>query len=279
MDVLTAIQTRTSTRRYSDQVLAAKDIKRLIDIAAGVERLCDPGVRVAQVDGRERAARILARTVGLYGLVEGATHLLVGLLPARTHHARLDLGYVLEHAVLEATRLGLASCWITGTYHPGEAASEVEMSEGEAVAGTVALGYARGDRMASIHDGAVRRLLGAHRRFPLERIVFAGRWGESWSPESADPTLVDLLEHARLAPSAKNSQPWRFVVRPGEIALVLRRKQPIDGGIVMAHIALVAKEMGWPGGWTVRWGDDELADALGLPGSVIPVGTFPVDAG
>jgi len=274
------IRIRHSTRRYADRSVPDDVLAHLLEFAARASHLTDVPPRVTVVNGRERVGRILARYLGVYGLVQGAPHLLVGLIPEDSDRARLDLGYVLEQVVLEATRLGLSTCWMTGSYHPERAADEVERRPGEVVAATVALGYAREDPLARLHDGTVRRLVAAHRRRPLEEIVFAGKWGVPWSPVGADPALVEVLECARLAPSAENRQPWQFVVegRAGDgfpaLHLFLTGPAPIDAGIVMAHVALAGAEVGWDGRWALRWQDPTLARALGAPPDVVPVGTF-----
>lgn len=278
MSIREAILARHSTRRYSDLPVPDGTLEHLLTFATQAMHLTAPLCRVTAVSGRERVARLLSRYLGVYGLVEGAPHLFVGLVreeSATREAALLDLGYVLEQVVLEATRFGLATCWMTGSYHPERAAEEVEREPGETVAATVALGYARRDPLARLHDGAIRHLVGAHRRKPLGEIVFAGEWGVPWSPEGADPVLEEVLECARLAPSAKNQQPWRFVLEKTAgrfpfLHLFLTVPAPIDAGIGMAHVALAAAEMGWGGRWVV-------GDAARLPTApprIVPVGTF-----
>ena len=271
--LVAAAHLRRSTRRYAGRPVPQRLLQHLLAFAAGREHLAPPGVRVAVVSGREQVRCILARYAGVYGLVHGAPHLLVGLLTEDTELARLDLGYVLEQVVLEATHLGLATCWMTGSYHPDRAAAALGSAPGQVTA-AIALGYAREDRLARLHDGALRRVVAAHRRRPLEQIVFAERWGNPWRPQDAEAALVTLLECARLAPSARNMQPWRFVLRVDGIALALVEPAPIDGGIVMAHIALAAQELGREGRWVLRWGDPALAAALALPPAVTPVAIF-----
>ncbi|MCX7855031.1 MAG: nitroreductase family protein, partial [Anaerolineae bacterium] len=86
-----------------------------------------------------------------------------------------------------------------------------------------------------------------------------------------------MLECARLAPSAENRQPWRFVVESGEklrLYLFLTGPSPIDAGIVMAHVALAGVEVGWDGHWTLRWQNPALLETVGAPPGIIPVGTF-----
>lgn len=269
-----AIRLRRSTRRYTDRSVPDEVLAHLLEFAGRAPHLTDVSPRVTVISGRERVARILARYLGVYGLVQGASHLLVGLIPEDSDRARVDLGYVLEQVVLEATRLGLSTCWMTGSYHPERATDEVERGPEEVVAATVALGYAREDPLARLHDGAIRRLVAAHRRRPLEELIFARRWGVPWSPAGADPALLEVLECARLAPSAENRQPWRFVVERWRLHLFLTGPSPIDAGIVMAHVTLAGAEGGWNGHWVLHWQDPALSEMVSAPPGVIPVGTF-----
>ncbi len=272
-----AIRFRHSTRRYADRSVPDDGLAHLLEFAAQAPHLTDVPPRVTLISGREQVGQILARYIGVYGLVQGAPHLLVGLIPEDSDRARLDLGYVLEQVVLEATRRDLSTCWMTGSYHPERAADRVERRPGEVIAATVALGYAREDRLARLHDSTIRRLVAAHRRRPLEEIVFAGKWGAPWSPTRADPALVEVLECARLAPSAENRQPWRFVVEGGaklRLHLFLTGPSPIDAGIVMAHVALAGAELGWDGHWVLHWQDPALLEMVSAPPGIIPVGTF-----
>jgi hypothetical protein len=141
-------------------------------------------------------------------------------------------------------------------------------------AAVCALGYPTEGGWGRFHSRAVRRLARGHWRKPLSEIVFSESWGQPWPADDAAPELVAALEHARLAPSAVNLQPWRFIVKPDYIALALIRRAPIDGGIVMAHLALASASLGRAGRWEVRLGDPALAQACGLPRGVVPVATF-----
>ncbi len=274
MDVLTAIRQRVSVRAYAHRPVEAPLLERLMAYTQAVEHLDGPSVRVALVNGVERTRRVLTHIVGSYGLVQNPPHLLVGVLPEESALARLDLGYVMEQVVLKATRLELAACWIAGSYHPERAGDAVGLAAGERVAAVVALGYPAENRWGRLHSRAVRRLAGGHRRKPLGEIVFSERWGQPWSSAGADPILDTVLEHARLAPSAVNRQPWRFIVRPDAIVLTTVRPAPIDAGIVMAHVALVSTALGRSGHWVVKWGDTALAQECGLPQGAVPVAVF-----
>jgi nitroreductase len=274
MNLLEAIERRISVRSYDERPVDTQHLERLITLSQTVGHLTDVRPRVELVSGAERTQRIISHVIGSYGLVLTPPHLLVGVIPTENEIARLDLGYVLEQVVLEATRLELGTCWITGTYDAQSAGDAVELAQGEVAAAVIALGHPSERGWGRIHTRTIRRLAGGHKRKPLEEIVFAGSWGERWSPDRADPTLVSVLEHARLAPSATNRQPWRFVVRSGDLALTVAEPKPIDAGIVMVHVALVVRALVGAGQWRVRWRDAELAQACGLPQGVTPVAVF-----
>jgi nitroreductase len=276
IDVLAAIRQRASLRSYSDQPAEPALLERLLALGTTVDRLTDVPPRIALISGVDRTQHILTTIVGSYGLVQNPPHLLVGILPQESALARLDLGYVLEQIVLEATRSGLGTCWITGSYDPQHAGDGVGLAAGEVAAAVCALGYPSQDRRGRFHDRMVRRLAGGHRRKPLADIVFSRYWGQQWMPHDADPELVALLEYARLAPSARNRQPWRFIITPDQVVLTLTHLEPIDGGIVMAHFALAAIACGYDfgGRWQIHLGDTDLAQSCRLPSGVIPVATF-----
>jgi nitroreductase len=274
MDVLAAIQQRVSVRSYGDRSVEPALLERLLALGGRADHLTGVSPRIALVSGVKRARHVLTYMIGSYGLVQNPPHLLVGVMPEESDAARLDLGYVLEQVVLEATQLGLGTCWVTGSYDAQRAGDAVGLAPGEVAAAVCALGYPAQARWGRFHSRTVRRLAGGHRRRPLTDIVFSGRWGNPWTPEGADPTLVAALEHARLAPSASNRQPWCFIVRPDHVALALVRPAPIDGGIVMAHFALACATLGRDGRWEVRMGDVTLAQECALPKGAVPVAVF-----
>jgi nitroreductase len=273
-DVLAVMRRRVSTRSYTGRPVDLSLIEQLLQSIAMADHLTAVPPRVELISGVERTHRVLSFVVGSYGLVLNVPHLLAGVLPGESDAARVDLGYVLEQAVLEATRLDLGTCWVTGSYHPQSAGDAVDLAPGEVAAAVCALGRPSETRLGRFHSRTVRRLAGSRRRKPLTEIVFSERWGDAWAPERADTALVSVLDHARIAPSATNRQPWRFIVRPDGVALALIRPSPIDAGIVMAHFALASAALGRPGRWRVHLGDGALAQEWGLPEGVLPVGIF-----
>jgi nitroreductase len=290
MDRLTAIQQRFSVRSYADRSIDARLLEQLLRFAENAvppkrgEASSAPQKgrippRVALLSGADRVARVLTFMIGSYGFVNNAPHLLVGVLPEESEEARIDLGYVLEQVVLEATRLGLGTCWITGTYNAEQAKEALTLGPDEVAAAVCALGYPTEQGLGRLHTEVIRRLARGHRRKPLTEIVFDRRWGEPWSPQEPDPALVTMLEHARLAPSAHNGQPWRFVVDADQMTLALVRQSFIDAGIVMSHVSLASAALAREGRWEIRLRDEALARRCDLPHRAIPIATFDLTSG
>lgn len=85
---------------------------------------------------------------------------------------------------------------------------------------------------------------------------------------------MTVLKHARLAPSAHNGQPWRFVIQPDGILLAIAKPRFIDAGIVVSHITIAAAAADYPGTWTLSLRDTDLSTKANLPDKAIPIGTF-----
>ncbi|MGC9318319.1 MAG: nitroreductase family protein [Armatimonadota bacterium] len=120
--------------------------------------------------------------------------------------------------------------------------------------------------------------------------------------------LEAVMEAARLAPSARNLQEWRFVVvRDPEMRKALAEAAngqrfvgeapavivgcaitsehvmscglhcfPIDVSIAMAYMTLEAVEQGLGTCWIGAFNADRVGDLLGIPEDVIVVGLLPI---
>ncbi len=208
--------------------------------------------------------RSALRGLGTYGFIDGPTGFIVGAMSPGTRDFE-DYGYVLEHAVLLATDLGLGSCWLGGTFTKSSFARAVGVSGEETVPAVIATGY------AAANDG-VRELTrfgaGSKHRLPPDQLFFDKRFGVSLWLEGTG-AFGALLEGVRWAPSASNRQPWR-IVRAGDrwhfylqrtprygkgslkfTLLGLADLQRVDMGIAMCHWELAARERGLTGAWAL----------------------------
>ncbi len=190
--------------------------------------------------------------VGSYGKVAGTpvAAAFVGRPPSGGHlpdDVQAAAGYLGEGFILEATRLGLGTCWVAASFDRASAGDLVDLAPGEQVVAVTPLGYAT--QRPSNGERLLRTLARASARLSVEKVapgVLDGGWPQ-WA--------VTAVQAARLAPSGANRQPWRFRMDGG--ALVMGRADtlywtaPIDFGIARLHVELGAQHEGVGGSWTM----------------------------
>jgi nitroreductase len=192
--------------------------------------------------------------VGSYGKISGSAGFIAFIGDMRARSVQEEVGYTGEGIILEATALGIDTCWVGGFFKAQAVSSLVETGEGERVLAVTPFGRAR-----STESGSERLMTGfgiTHRRLALKRLV-------SRSSDASLPDLASLpgwaraaVEAARMAPSAVNRQPWAFRVSGDSITVQLRTATPdlgvskrLDCGIAMLHIELAALSQGYTGQW------------------------------
>jgi len=247
---------RHSRRAFATTRASAEQLAALTELAESLRPW--PDARIALV--AEPAVDVFRGVIGAYGKVTGAPHLLAVIADesgARaTAHAHA--GYIGEAAVLEATALGLDTCWVGGFFDPARVDAVVPTSGGERVIAVSPVGLATDG--LSTTEKTMRTMAGAHKRLPLSTIAPGagdGAW-PAWALAAA--------ECVRLAPSAVNRQPWRLRLEDG--ALIVARDSAIempkvtralDCGIAMLHAELGARDAGASGTWTDLAGGLDVA--------------------
>jgi nitroreductase len=242
-----AIAVRRSRRRYSDRKVAAAALEALAGLT---ERFrIAPGARVELTEGGGGVfTGLLDRFGGAYGRVEGAPWTAAFMGPKGSE---LQIGYVGEAFVLEATRLGLGTCWVAGMFDRKTAASLVKLHRGEHVFAVTPVGHpVEHKRVVEVMmSKAVRS---AARRQVEDIAPLLAR--SSGLGRAAWPAwAVTAVEAARQAPSGANKQPWRFSMEHD--ALVMGHADrtywtaPMDLGIAMLHVELGAAHEGVHGAW------------------------------
>lgn len=263
------IKQRRSCRTYEDKPIAPETVQQLkAHLATAGQGPLGTTVRLELLVAAEHDRAALRGLVS-YGFVKNPAAFIVG---AVAHGAKdmEDFGYLMERAILEATALGLGTCWLGGTFSRSRFAELIGLQAGESLPAVASVGYAAG--RPRLQDVLVRRMAGADRRLPWSTLFFDGEWGVPMTPQSAG-VYAKPLEMVRLGPSASNRQPWRILRQGRQWHFYLRRTpgyrqvgaadlQRVDMGIAMCHWALTTGELGPPGGWQVADPGLALPDAL-----------------
>jgi nitroreductase len=168
MDVSQAIQSRYSCRRYEDKPVEDAKLQPILEAARQA-----PSAKNLQdwrfVVVRDKALREkLAIAANNQTFIENAGAIIVACT-ASDHVMRcgqaigpIDVSIAMEHMCLQATELGLATCWI-GSFYPDKVRSVVGIPEHINIIELLALGYPADSPKE-------------HRREPLESIVNFETW-------------------------------------------------------------------------------------------------------
>ena len=149
-----------------------------------------------------------------------------------------EVGYTGEGVILEATSLGLDTCWVGGSFRRNVANSVIDLKPDEKILAVSPVGYARTPGSGSSHG-----------RLDLNRLI--GK-----APAKLPDWVQLALEAARIAPSAINRQPWGFDVDEKGITVFVRSKgldynvsKRLDCGIAMLNLEVAARYSGIQGEW------------------------------
>jgi len=238
-----AIVKRHSRRTYSAEVPAEDKLARLDQVCREFRPF--PEVRSQLV--RRSSETVFRGLVGHYGQVNGAPMYIAFIGKMNSPPVQEAAGYTGEGIILEATALGLDTCWVGGFFRPEGVRSQIDIREGEKVFSITPVGYAPPEktRQEKIMSGLVRSRL----RKPLAKLV---------GGEMPTPWMEKALEAARLAPSAQNRQPWRFRIEKGAVVIAADTSSSmssiskrLDCGIAMLHFELGARAAGVAGKWEI----------------------------
>ena len=272
--VLELLRERFSCRSYLPRPIDDATRSRLRDLLEGL----GPGpfgspIRLALVAATGEDARAL-KGLGTYGTIRNPQGFIVGVAGPGPMSLE-DFGHVMERAVLEATDIGLGTCWLGGFFRKSRFAEKAGLAAGETIPAVVSLGYCADEARSG---GLFGRISRRSSRLPAAALFFSGSF-ERAMPAAEAGRLSPALESVRLAPSASNKQPWRVVRQDGRWHFFLRRTkgyatnplrklhgeadlQRIDLGIAMCHFELAARETGTAGAWELADPGIDLPDGL-----------------
>lgn len=153
------------------------------------------------------------------------------------------MGYLGEGIILEATALGLNTCWVGGFYRRESVIKQIDLEDRERVLGITPIGYSKEEKdRVGVSSKKYRRKM-------LDDLIVSGE-------VSDDNWCMTALEAARIAPSAGNRQPWRFQINDRAITVSSKSKREgfgvsrrLDCGITMLHLELGALVSGAKGNW------------------------------
>ncbi len=203
---------RTSCRAYT----GAPDAREYVALSYALARYQLPGARLCLLPVEEDFfTGTLLGTRRITGC-----RMVAAMVITDTPLSRIHAGILGESFVLEATALGLGTCWSTGSFRRKNL--HFPLYPGEGVLCVIAVGKPAEPLTAP----AVR-----HRKPPEH---FCRGNVRQWPEELADAAAL-----VQQAPSAMNMQPWVLALgQGGEFILDATDRAQLDAGIALCHAEL-----------------------------------------
>lgn len=192
---------------------------------------------------------VFQSSIGPYGKITGAPSCLAIIINEQYSRVYERAGFLGQKIVLEATSLGLSTCWVGGSFDDVIAAKNLGVMNKEKVIAVIPIGYAR--KNFSLTEKMMNQMPDFILKMDKTEIV------NGKELENCPSWIATVIQAAQKAPSVRNRQPWRFFIGDDysikisvdEINEPTTVPKQIDCGIVMAHVDITTKYLGINGVW------------------------------
>ena len=236
-----AIFFRRSRRKYKLETLPEDKLGRLSSVCQNFRPF--PEARAVLVSGA--GDKVFRGFIGSYGKIENAPWYIAFIGDMDSSRVQEAVGYTGQGIILEATSLGLGTCWVGGYFYPEAVAHQISIEKNERVLAVTPFGYP--EDTISFQEKLMTVFGYMHKRKRMQKLV-TGTPKQDW--------MKTALEAARLAPSAVNRQPWKFILGDNSISIHVDKGRDtykiarrLDCGIAMLHLELGARHAGIKGEW------------------------------
>ncbi len=282
MDYKSLIVNGKSVRNFKETAVETEKLSEIDAFIGDCKKLVSEIKIETKFFAGEDSYKRLYGVAGYQGVMIEAPNYLV-LLSEKHPQSIENAGYVGERAILKARDLGVDSCWVS--YTDGNMIKSVLGIESDKdVVALIALGYSSPNKKIegatktgeNYSKSQVSISQDSSERIGVEEMVFIDKWGNSATPEALEErALLDAFSYARMAPSALNKQPWRFIVDGGRVILAINNENyegsyvnRIDAGIVMLYFGVILDVTMFDS----KWGFDKLDKDYGIPSDYTVVG-------
>lgn len=248
--IVETIKKRCSVRTYQDKELEP-DAREMLQ--SYMDNLENPfGIQVKKYIIDKKLASE-GEKLGTYGVIKGASTFM-GISVPDKDLAHVAAGYEFENLILEATALGLGTVWLAATFNREGFASAMRVPKDELFPAISPVGYPAAKR--SLTESLMRTTMRSSSRKEWNKLFYLDNFQTPLhKDESGD--YAEPLEMLRLAPSDKNTQPWRvlkagnsyhfFVTYKSGISRGEEIIKRVDAGIALSHFHQTALELGLKG--------------------------------
>ncbi|MDF1617880.1 nitroreductase family protein [Petrocella sp. FN5] len=236
-----AMMNRKSERSYNGKPLSEDHEKRLMAYLEDDKNRIGINGNVITIH-YQKAVEQKSEKIGTYGVIKKAPAYLITACK-NNEKAMLDCGYVFEKLVLYLESMGIATCWLGGTFNRNKINQVKAYAPDTFIPIISPIGYSAGKK--TLTDRFFRRMAHSDSRKDFDSLFY-----DQEKSVIEDTKLRKQLTYVRIAPSASNQQPWRIVIDSVKNAHFYLNRTPkyanqlgydiqmIDMGIALCHYEL-----------------------------------------
>lgn len=236
-----AIISRRSVRTFKQEPLTVQQIKEITTVIKKYRTIKGPFGNSFQftfnLNDNEHTE---GQKIGTYGMIRHAPAFIGGVCN-KDIQSIIDFGFIFEHIILELTKLGYATCWLSGTFKRKDYRSKLDYDE--VIPAISPVGIKAPKR--SIIERTFRNQSQSTKRLESYKTYFDYNTGFPLG-NLVSETIKEALALVTKAPSGYNKQPWRIYIEDQKAHFYLERNkgysknlrydvQALDIGIALAH--------------------------------------------
>lgn len=226
MDYNKAIEARKSIREFVGKDIAETQIDAIKNCFQDLSRMV-PDIKTEYVLVNGADHQYLKGHIGYYGMSFEAPLYLLLLSEVRPGYIE-NAGYINEDMILRLTDMGLDSCWMT-VNEEAELKEFLAIESDLKITAAAAVGYGKKERnMTRLHIKTMSDVEVSTReghlapKISLSQMTYSEVWGKAalLDEQHVDDGLRNALYAASYAPTFLNRQPFRLVMKGGQLILV-----------------------------------------------------------
>ena len=251
------LKTRKSVRDFKNKKIMPDKLDQVRKILQGIvdEESVKEQILFKLYENGEYIYYNLEGVAGYSGVMIESPHYISIDLKNENEKTLIYEGYYAEKLITELNELGIETCWISlndideivkqRTF--GESTNNVKY--------ILAIGYSKA-RNPFLQEPFSERL-------GLEDLVYDRNLEKHLDIDELEKKgLGDIFFYIRFAPSAKNLQPWRFIIEDNRVELYIKFEQGdqppfVDAGIIMYYFEILALYLGLKNKWILGQGIKE----------------------
>lgn len=243
--IIETIKVRHSVRTYKKEALSIDEREKLSKYLNELKNPFNINISKYIID---KTLSPDGEKLGTYGIIKGA-NTFAGVSVRNIDMAPVAAGYEFENLILYATNMGLGTVWLAATFDRNAFSSAMEIPKDEIFLAISPIGYPA--EKQRILEKIMRSTMKSSSRKQWNELFYNENFNLPLTEKIAGDYAV-VLEMVRLAPSAKNIQPWR-ILKIGNIyhfyamykqdeSKEVKIIKEVDMGIALSHFHQTALE-------------------------------------